>query len=102
MRFALITLLFALPAAADWPSLDSSCEVHQAACYADLAKRAQELLKKGETLQGSDWRLKEMAPNRATAVREVFREGDLKAVSLVQAVLVLGRDRLKIDGVQRK
>ena len=213
MRIALITLLFALPAAADWPSLDSSCEVHQPACYADLAKRtqeckvkktqsaqtsrgkvgfewrrcpisgfstvrgadylqvsdedggiwafnnvvdptaavvsdvgflgkrvllvqafkkasgaqiwcplslssdtphclipdmqdlderAQDLVKKGETLQGSDWRLKEMAPNRATAVREVFREGDLKAVALVQAVLVLGRDRLKIDSVQRK
>ena len=59
----------------------------------DLDERAQDLVKKGETLQGSDWRLKEMAPNRATAVREVFREGDLKAVALVQAVLVLGRPK---------
>jgi|SRR5438067_9068270 len=69
---------------------------------ASLDERAQDLLKQGETLQGSDWRLKEMAPTRATAIREIFREGEKQAVGQVQAVLVLGRDRLKIDSVARK
>lgn len=213
MRALLLALLAAWPALADWPSLDSSCEVHQIVCYADLAKRVKEckvrktqtasttrgkvtfewrrcpisgfstvrgadylevsdeeggiwafnnvvdptaavvadvgflgkrvllvqafkkasgaqiwcpltlaadvprclippmstldekaaaLLKTGETLQGSDWRMQEMATARATAVREIFREGQPKAVGQVMAVLVLGRDRLKIDSVSRR
>jgi len=213
MRTLIVALLAASPALADWPSLESSCEVHNIACYADLAKRTEackvkrkqtadtsrgkvafewrrcpvsgfstvrgadylqvsdddggiwaftnvvdptaavlsdvvflgkrvllvqafkkasgaqiwcpltltadrphclipimatlderagKLLKTGETLQGSDWRLTEMAPSKATAVREVFAEGGRKAVATVAAVLVLGRDRLKIDSLTRQ
>jgi hypothetical protein len=213
VRALLLASLLAGPALADWPALESSCQVHQIVCYADLAKRTREckvrktqtadtsrgkvtfewrrcpisgfstvrgadylevsdeeggiwafnnvvdptaavvadvgflgkrvllvqafkkasgaqiwcpltltadvphclippmstldekaaaLLKQGETLQGSDWRMKEMAQGKATAVREIYREGEKKAVGLVEAALVLGRDRLKIDSVRRR
>jgi hypothetical protein len=205
--------LIATPALADWPSLESSCEVHNIVCYAELAKRVQEckvkrkqtaetargtvtfewrrcpvsgfstvrgadylevadadggiwaftnvvdptaavvsdvvffgkrvllvqafkkasgaqiwcpltlsaqrphclippmstlderaggLLKTGETLQGSDWRMQEMGQNKATAVREVFREGTATRVGQIEAAFSLGRDRLSIDYVARK
>lgn len=68
----------------------------------DLDERAADLLKQGETLQGSDWHMKEMATTKATAVREVFREGETTKTGLIEAVLVLGRNRLKIDDVTRK
>jgi len=213
MKTLLAALLLAGPALADWPSLESSCEVHQGACYTDLSKRTQEckvklkqtadtargkvtfewrrcpisgfstvrgadylqvsdedggiwaftnvvdptaavvsdvgflgkrvllvqafkkasgaqiwcplsltsdrphclipvmatlderaadLLKPGETLQGSDWHMKEMAQTKATALREVFREGATEKLGVIEAVLVLGRDRLKIDSVSRR
>ncbi len=69
---------------------------------ASLDERAADLLKPGETLQGSDWRMNEMATTKATALREVFSEGATKRVGVIEAVLVLGRDRLKIDSVTRK
>jgi hypothetical protein len=69
---------------------------------ANLDERAQELIKTGESLQGSDWRMQEMGQSKATAVREIFREGTAAKVGLIEAVLALGRDKLSIDRVSRK
>ena len=69
---------------------------------ADIDERAQKLVKPGETLQGSDWRMKEQTTSKATAVRDIFKEGEKKASALVEAVLYIGRDRLKIDSIQRR
>jgi hypothetical protein len=69
---------------------------------ADIDERAQKLLKPGETLQGSDWRMQEQTLKNATAVRDIFKEGEKKASAVVEAVLYIGRDRLKIDSIRRR
>jgi len=42
-------------------AVDSSCELHEIVCYGDL-------------------RMQEMATARATAVREIFREGEPRSI----------------------